>query len=638
MNFTLWLNEKYEALAGGSHGHYGHIPDNAFHGSGATGAAANLFKHMQHRPESKSDLVAQKKTDGSVSVVTVRNSKDSPYHNPNHPESAVGVAYKGRMDAKTVPNHEKVSYSPEEVAHNYGKDHHLTPVLSTLVQHAHKIHGTAPIIQHDIHTTNPSKDLHHEDGKVSWQPNTIRNSTTDPHEIKKLKDAKVVLASHTGFDKDFHHARGLSNDDVKQHKDVYNVNLEATKIHHKELDTHNKAIGEHLKNADTRKDLDTVANASYNDKLERFTNHKVNKGEYGDKGQGALQHHEFKKFVSDIHDKEIAKVKTDKAKSAKTDVKNKELSDIDAHKSALETAFKVHRTLTNASADYVNKMHKADANSPIKHELPDGKGGFTPAPFEGVVGRSKHEKVNSQKINDRSAFNRMNKLNGEQRFGKKEVKESTESEHAIIVPGARMHPPTMAHDALINDTVNRAKKVGGKAHIFLTKNKPGDEKSPLSAEHRVEMLNHAYKDHIKSGHLEFHVGTGMHKNMEDFQKAHPHVKHVHVVLGDDRMDAGDSLKKYNGAKDKSGHTPYKFDTLEVHQREKTPSKYDTIHATELRNKARSNDDPKEVHKFFKERMHPNIPDHLIKKTISDIKSSGKKSIKESFIDWMKKVK
>jgi hypothetical protein len=129
----------------------------------------------------------------------------------------------------------------------------------------------------------------------------------------------------------------------------------------------------------------------------------------------------------------------------------------------------------------------------------------------------------------------------------------------------------------------------------------------------------------------------MHANLADFNKQNPHIKNAHIVLGDDRMGAGDSLKKYNGTADKAGNVPYKFDKLEVHQRKVTPSKYDNIHATELRNKARSGDS--DAHEYFKERMHPNIPDHLVKKTIDYIRSTKatakpakttkKKSVNES---------
>lgn len=625
-----FLAEKYEALAGGSSGHYGHLPDNAYYGSKAAGAAAALYGSMQHRHGRMSDLVPQKKTDGKVSVVTVRNHKDSPFHNPKHPETAVGVAYKGRLDSKTIPHNERVAYSKDEVKKHYGESHHLTPMLSKLVDHAHKIHGEAHIIQHDVHTTEPEKDIHHEKGKATWQPNTIRNHTTDPHEISKLKKAKVVLASHTAFDKDFKHARGLvDGKDIKHHPDVYNVNLTVPKIDHKEVDEHNKAIGSHLKNAATRSHLDKVAHASYQGHLERFTNSKVNAGEYGGPNHKPLSHAHFKEFVAKSHDKEIEKAKSEKGKQAKTAIKHAMLKDIDRDKDSINKAFDVHHTFTKAVAHYVHKTHQADAKSPIKHELPDGKGGYKPAPFEGIVPRGTHPAVNTQKFNDRAEFNRMNKISGEQRFGKKPVNESTESKHAVIVPGARFQPVHRGHEGLVNDAVNKAKKVGGKAHIYVTQNKSGDPKNPLSAEHRVEMLNHAFKDHVKAGHLQFHVGSGMHANLSHFHKNNPHVEHAHVVLGDDRQDAGESLKKYNNKPDKSGKTLYKFKTLETHTREKTPSKYDSIHATELRNKANSSTSDQEKHKFFKERMHPNIPDHLIHKTIKDIQKTH--TMKESNI-------
>ena len=620
LTFKQYLVEKYDALSGGQHGHYGHAPDNVFYGAKAAGAAGALFKSMQDGHKQKSDIDAQKKTDGSVSVVTVRNQKDSPFHNPKYPEHAVGVAYKGRMDAKTVANGDKVSFSSEDVAKHYGAGHHLTPTLSKLLDHAHKIHGNVPIIQHDIHTVNPDKDLRKVGDSIQWQPNTIRNTTSDPTEKAKLAKAKIVIAQHTGFDKEFTHARGLrAGSDVKDHSDVYNVNLNVKKADHTSIGADNEKLGQHLKDSTTRGHLDTVAKAPYHNMLERFTNNRINAGSYGEAHHKPMDHGEFKKFVSDAHDKEIAKVKTDKAKAAKTAIKNEHLSAIDKDKDAIQSTFRVHHTFTNAVRNYVNQTHSAD-NSPIKHELPDGKGGFTPATPEGYVARSSsHPKANSQKFNDRQAFNRFNKINGEQRFGKTPVTESTKSDTAIIVPAARMHPPTMAHHALISDVVDRAKAVGGTAHVYLSQNKPGDEKNPLPAEHRVEMLNHAYRQHISAGHLQFHVGSGMHANLADFHSKNPHIKNAHIVLGDDRMDAGDALKKYNGSADKAGNVPYKFDKLEVHQRKVTPSKYDQIHATELRNKARSGDS--DAHEYFKERMHPNIPDYLVKKTIDYIRST-----------------
>lgn len=420
LSFKNYLTEHIlDSLAGGSHGHYGHLADNFLHGAKSSVAAHALLRHMVDRG-TKSDVTPQKKTDGSVSVVTVRNSKDSRFHNPTHPEDAVGVAYKGRMDAKTIPDHQKVSFSHDEISNNYGKDHHLTPVLGKLLDHAPKIHGHSPIIQHDIHTTNPEKDISYEGDKASWQPNTIRNSTTDKDTISQLKKSKIVLASHTKFDKDFQHGSGFSEGDVKSHQDVYNLNLEAHKPKQSEMASHLTSLSSVLKQKSVRQHLDHVGNASYSSHLERFVNSKINKGEYGDDKHKPLTHSEFRDFLSASHDKEIEKVKSDKGKVAKTEEKNRQLAELDSHKDALTTAFGIHHTATKASKDYVNLSHSGDT-SPIKHELPDGKGNYSSATPEGYVARtSKYPLANSQKMNDRAAFNKTNSLIGKIRLALKQ--------------------------------------------------------------------------------------------------------------------------------------------------------------------------------------------------------------------------
>jgi len=629
-SFLNYITEKYEALGTPDPKHYTHLADYAFRGAGAAGAAANIYKHMQSREDSKSSMEPQKKTDGKVSVATVRNSKDSPYHNPSYPEHAVGVAYKGRMDAKTVKPEEKVSYSHEDIKKHYGSEHHLTPMLSTLLDHAHKIHGAAPIIQHDIHTTEPKKDIHFEHGKATWQPNVVRNSTTDPEELKKLHRAKMVIASHTAMDKDFTNPRGLKPGvDIKHHPDVYNVNLNAPKVSSKALQSHNKAIGTHLKDKETRGHLDTVSKASYNKHLEPFVNSKIRSGEYGGEGQKPLSHEDFKHFVAGSHDKEIAKVSTDKAKQAKTAAKESALKEIDTHKAAIEKTFKVHHDMTNAVRDYVHETHKADESSPIKHEIPDEHGGFKPAPPEGYVPRGAHPATSTTKLNPRSEFNRANFAKNAE-LGKKKATVSEDEVHkAVIIPAARMQPFHRGHEAMIRDALD---KNHGPVHLYITKNKPGDADNPLSSEHRTNLVKHAFKDDVKAGKLHVHEGGSMFQNMTHFHQTNPHVTNVHAVLGKGREEAVKQLQTYNGKTDKAGNVPYHFKHLSTSIRSEAGGEHDTVRATELRNMAHSNASPEEKLKYFKDRMHPDIPHNLVKKTLSDVEAVKPKAkkIKESF--------
>lgn len=588
------LENILDKLSGGSHGHYGHVADNVLHGAHSAVAAHSLVRHMVDRG-SESNITPQKKTDGSVSVVTVRNSRDSRFHNPKFPESHVGVAYKGRMDAKTVPDSEKVSYSQDDIKKNYGADHHLTPVLGKLLDHVHKIHGNAPIIQHDIHTVNPEKDIHHENGKASWQPNTIRNSTTDPETIKKLKASKIVIASHTKFDKDFHDGSGFDKGDVKQHPDVYNLDLNAHKPKSSELGTHLQHISGQLKSKSVRSDLDKVGSASYNSHLERFVNSKINKGEYGDDHHKPLDHEEFTKFVSDSHDKEIGKVKTEKAKAVKTAEKDKQLAEIKSHGSALKTAFDLHHTFTKAAKDYVHLSHSGDT-SPIKHELPDGKGGFEPSAPEGFVPRSsKYPLANSQKLNSRADFNRTNKMQSE-RFKKPvteevELDESLEhfnrtSDHAVVTIG-RFAPFHKDHENLVDAVKDHAKSVGADHHIFTTRTQD-NKKNPFTPKEKVAIIRKARPDlkgHVHDTGSVFGALGELHK--KGYKKAT-------VVLGDDRTDELQKIHDYNGKFDKKGNGYHFPDGIEVKSRHdihntKDADGSDGVHASDIRKAAKSGD-------------------------------------------------
>lgn len=637
---TFYLVERtFDDLAGGSHGHYGHVPDNVYHGSHASVAAHRLFGNMvskKHGPQS--DVIPQKKTDGSVSVVTVRNHKDSPYHNPAHPTSAVGVAYKGRMDSKTIPPGERVAYSKEDVAKHYGKEHHLTPVLSKLVDHAHKIHGDAPIIQHDIHTTDPKKDIEYDksksgETKATWQPNTIRNHTTDRDEVSKLKKAKVVLASHTGFDKHFEKARGLTHKDVHQHSDVYNVNLAAPKVDISHVKDHLSNIRKHLSDKTTREHLDKVGHGSYNSLLERFTNHKVNKGEYGGEGHEPLKHEEFKHFVGGVHDKEIEKAKSAKGKDAKTTEKNRMMDEVEQHKHSINKAFEVHHAFTNGVNSYVKHTHAADANAPIKHELPNDKGGFTPAKPEGYVPRGSHEKVNSQKFNPRGGEGGFNAANvkwnapGGGRDQKKAAKaakagktsdpvssydpiyEEAEVHHTTTV--LRANPPHNMHAEMVRAVADHAKQTHGTASAIVT-NTQDNKKNPLTGEEKTSFLKKIVPEHKDIIHQAKPTHPSLFHHLAHLHKSG--VTHATVVLGKDEMGPlGEPLKKNNGKFNEKGEG-YHFKQLHVISRNEVKGHEhapEGAHASDIRKSVMAGD-----HSVYKANLPGHIKDHEIKK-ISD---------------------
>lgn len=607
LSFKQFLDEHIlDHLAGGSSGHYGHLADNAFHGAKSAVAGHALMSKMVDKG-GKNGIEGQKKTDGSVSVVTVKNSKNSPFHNPSHPESAVGVAYKGRMAAKTVPDNERVSYSADDIKKHYGEGHHLVAPLTTLLQHAHKIHASDSIIQHDIHSTDPKKDLtHNKDGSVSWQPNTIKN-TAHGEEAKKISNAKVILASHTkltrGKDGELE-GTGLAKSDLKQHNDVYNVNLDIDKPTHSQMYDHLRSIASHIQSKEQRAHLDKVGSASYNGMLERFTNSKVNAGEYGGKEHSPLSHSDFRKFTEAAHNKEIDKAKSEKGKAAKTAERDKQLGEIDSHKSSIEHAFKLHNTMTHAAHDYVNFADKND-KSPITHELPDGKGGFSKSKPEGFVPRtSKFVKPNGQKINQRAEFNKTNKMMS-QRFANEseELDESVEnfnrtSNHAVVTTG-RFSPFHQEHNAMLDAVADHAKANKADPHVFVTKsyNTP-DGKNPLKPTEKVAIMRKLKPGMKQNIHSETNIFGALGKlHKKGYTKAT-------VVLGDDRVDDGtaEKIKQYNGKFDKKGngyHFPDGIHVMSRHEIHNTRSAEggDGVHASDIRKAAISGD-----HEFLKKNM------------------------------------
>jgi hypothetical protein len=288
--------------------------------------------------------------------------------------------------------------------------------------------------------------------------------------------------------------------------------------------------------------------------------------------------------------------------------------------------------MTNAVRDYVHETHKADEKSPIKHEIPDEHGGFKPAPPEGYVPRGKHSATSTLKLNPRSEFNRANFIKNAD-LGKKKTNISESEEHqAVVIPAARMQPFHRGHEALIEDALN---KNHGPVHLYITKNKPNDADNPLSAEHRTNLIKHAFANEVKSGKLHVHEGGSMIQNMAHFHQNNPHVTRAHAVLGIGREDDTNLITSYNGKADKAGNIPYHFKHLTTGIRSEGSGEHETVRATELRNMAHSDASHEEKLKFFKERMHPNIPEHLVKKTLNDVESVKPKvkKIKENHISF-----
>jgi len=118
--------------------------------------------------------------------------------------------------------------------------------------------------------------------------------------------------------------------------------------------------------------------------------------------------------------------------------------------------------------------------------------------------------------------------------------ESTEKT-AVFTYG-RNNPPTVGHEKLFNKTIEVAKKHNSVAHIY-TSHSQDAKKNPLTAEHKVKLIKHAYPEaHVASSSKEMpsmlHIAKQLH------QQGH---KHLVMVAGSDRVDEyKQKLHQYNG--------------------------------------------------------------------------------------------
>lgn len=130
------------------------------------------------------------------------------------------------------------------------------------------------------------------------------------------------------------------------------------------------------------------------------------------------------------------------------------------------------------------------------------------------------------------------------------------TEKTAVFTYGRNNPPTVGHEKLFNKTVETAKKHGAVPHIF-TSHSQDNRKNPLSAEHKVKLIKHAYPDaHVGSSSKEMpsmlHIAKHLH------QQGH---KHLVMVAGSDRVDEyKKKLSQYNGSHEGA---MYNFKSIKV---------------------------------------------------------------------------
>lgn len=157
--------------------------------------------------------------------------------------------------------------------------------------------------------------------------------------------------------------------------------------------------------------------------------------------------------------------------------------------------------------------------------------------------------------------------------------------HEVLAFG-RMNPPTAGHEKVVN-MVHHVAALNRASHKIILSHKH-DKDNPLPQDKKIE---HA-KIVFPATNI---IGSSKEKpslihHAADSYKAG--IQHLHVVMGDDRVDEFRTLlNKYNGKFDKNGNG-YQFKSITVHsagKRDKSDNGVEGISSTKMREYVKNND-------------------------------------------------
>lgn len=161
-------------------------------------------------------------------------------------------------------------------------------------------------------------------------------------------------------------------------------------------------------------------------------------------------------------------------------------------------------------------------------------------------------------------------------------------EKTAVFTYGRNNPPTVGHEKLFNKTVETAKKHGAVPHIY-TSHSQDSKKNPLTGEHKVELIKHAYPQaHVATSHKEMPSMLHIAKHLHD--QGH---KHLVMVAGSDRVEEyKKKLKQYNGTHEGALYNFKSIKVVSAGQRDPDAEGAEGMSGTKLRSHAISGNQEK----------------------------------------------
>lgn len=300
-------------------------------------------------------------------------------------EGRVGVKYKG-------PGSD-YNYSNDDIERQHGNKPYVAGPLKTILAHAHKVLPNREFEGQGGFMSTPETRTE-KGGKIGHTPNTISYSVKkDSPEGKKLAGSKLSLAIYSEL-------KGskktptpiLDQSEFRQHSDVHLVNHIASGEQTKLPAQTKKIIMGHLSAAEKlMKGHDYGHLTGHESHIRTYVNSTVDSG-------SRPNTNDYKEHLKARWQKEIDKVKTEKAKNAKAAQRDAMVSQIDSNKKAFDRSFQIHhhmQTATNLLADSLNKTAHGGVTTEIGGK-PSGGEGFVANGLK-VVNRPEFSKANRER-------------------------------------------------------------------------------------------------------------------------------------------------------------------------------------------------------------------------------------------------
>jgi hypothetical protein len=314
--------------------------------------------------------------------VTRKIDDKMSFHVKRDQEGRVGVKYKGTGSS--------YNFSNDDVERQHGAKPYLVGPLKTLLAHSHKVlPNRVGEYQGGFMSTPETRT--EKGGKIGHTPNTISYSVKkDSPEGEKLAKSKVSMTIHTELKGPKRSATPILNQsEFRSHPDVHLVGHSVSKEEQKLPPTVKKTVTQHISSAQKlmqNHDYDHLQGHSQH--LRTYVNSTLDTNEKPNV-EG------YKAHLTKKWNKEIDKVKTEKAKNLKSTQRDSALSHVEKNKNAFKRSFDIHHHMqqaTNALADSLNKTAHGGVKTEIGGKESGGEG-FVAKGLK-IVNRQEFSKAN----------------------------------------------------------------------------------------------------------------------------------------------------------------------------------------------------------------------------------------------------